>query len=165
MNIDQRYRQAAAAAVTYTDVDPKPRTLVIGHGRPAFERAKAALQTWVPQRSIGARVHPADAAVELGATVLLRLPLGITAPTRIVDVVDEPDRFGYAYGTLPGHPESGEERFEIRLHPDGAVTATIAVDASPATLLARLAGPVAMALQTAALRRYLYSLRKAAQCQ
>jgi hypothetical protein len=40
-------------------------------------------------------------------------PITAIAPCRIVAVVDEPLRFGFAYGTLPGHPESGEEAFII----------------------------------------------------
>ena len=39
-------------------------------------------------------------------------------PCRVVYVVDEPDRRGFAYGTLPGHPESGEELFLVRYDPD-----------------------------------------------
>jgi Domain of unknown function (DUF1990) len=38
------------------------------------------------------------------------------APCRVVCVVDEAgptSKFGFAYGTLPGHVESGEERFLI----------------------------------------------------
>ena len=38
----------------------------------------------------------------------------VTAPCRVVYVVDEPDRRGFAYGTLTGHPESGEELFTVR---------------------------------------------------
>jgi uncharacterized protein (UPF0548 family) len=34
--------------------------------------------------------------------------IGFKAPVRVVYVVDEPTRRGFAYGTLPGHPESGE---------------------------------------------------------
>lgn len=35
------------------------------------------------------------------------------APCQVVYVLDEPDRQGFAYGTLPGQPESGEEAFVI----------------------------------------------------
>ena len=37
---------------------------------------------------------------------------------RIVYVLDEPDRFGFAYGTLRQHAESGEERFTVEYHTD-----------------------------------------------
>ena len=43
--------------------------------------------------------------------VLVRMMGFLQAPCRVVYVIDEPDIRGFAYGTLPGHPESGEERF------------------------------------------------------
>jgi uncharacterized protein (UPF0548 family) len=53
---------------------------------------------------------------------VLILSLGVAAirlraPCRIVYVIDEPDRRGFAYGTLPGHPERGEEAFIISRRP------------------------------------------------
>ncbi len=59
--------------------------------------------------------HLRARAVE-GAELTVRAwigPVRMTAPTRVVYVVDEPDRRGFAYGTLPGHPESGEELFLV----------------------------------------------------
>ncbi|SIP67631.1 hypothetical protein BN9982_740001 [Mycobacterium tuberculosis] len=38
----------------------------------------------------------------------------LRAPCRVVYVIDEPDVRGFGYGTLPGHPVSGEERRERR---------------------------------------------------
>jgi uncharacterized protein (UPF0548 family) len=32
---------------------------------------------------------------------------------RVVAVADEPDRCGFAYGTLPGHAVCGEEAFVV----------------------------------------------------
>lgn len=40
-------------------------------------------------------------------TVILLLgvgPLRLVVPTRVVAVIDEPDQYAHAYGTLPGHP-------------------------------------------------------------
>ena len=52
----------------------------------------------------------------VGSEVMVGLgPL--RAPCRVVYVVDEPDRRGFAYGTLPGHPETGEELFAVRYDP------------------------------------------------
>ncbi|HEV8560641.1 MAG TPA: DUF1990 family protein [Actinophytocola sp.] len=44
------------------------------------------------------------------------------APGRVVHVVEEEHRRGFAYGTLPGHPECGEEAFLLERHADGTVT-------------------------------------------
>ena len=71
--------------------------------------------------------------VALGADVTFRF-FGQKIPCRVVDVVDEPDRRGFAYGTLPGHPETGEERFMAQRDPQtGEVTATICAFSNPAT--------------------------------
>ncbi|GAA4732513.1 hypothetical protein GCM10023350_14890 [Nocardioides endophyticus] len=46
-------------------------------------------------------------------------PLALRIPCRVVYVVDEPERAGFAYGTLPGHPETGEELFLLSRLGDG----------------------------------------------
>lgn len=73
----------------------------------------------------GAQGQPFIAA---GDTALLTVPfgpIGIRAPCRVIYVIDEPKRKGFAYGTLPGHPESGEEAFIVDQTDDGSVWLTI----------------------------------------
>lgn len=129
----------------------------VGSGHSAFVFARSALRSWAPQRSLGATIRPPDANQQLNETVVLLLgvgPLRLVVPTRVVVMIDEPDRYAYAYGTLPGHPERGEELFDIQRHPDDNVVLTIRVDATPAPAL-RPVGVIVRALQRAALRRYL----------
>lgn len=45
------------------------------------------------------------------------LAVTVVEPVEVVAVVDEPDRVGFSYRTLPGHPVSGEEAFIV--HRDG----------------------------------------------
>jgi uncharacterized protein (UPF0548 family) len=133
----------------------------IGNGDGAFIHARDALRAWAPQRKIGGAVHPPDTPIEEGAAALVVLRLGpieVTAPTRIVAVVDEPTRFGYAYGTLRGHPASGEESFLVELTADGVVRATIAIDAVSAIEPRRLITPVMRVMQAAIARRYITAL-------
>ena len=69
-------------------------------------------------------MFPPDTPPREGATVVVTLGTGlasIVAPCRIIAVVDETARFGFAYGTLPGHPEQGEESFIATLAEDGLV--------------------------------------------
>ncbi len=97
--------------------------------------------------------------VALGVDVTFRSLLQ-TIPCRVVDVVDEPDRRGFAYGTLPGHPETGEERFMAQRDPQtGEVTATICAFSNPATWVTRLGGPVARLVQRLMTQRYLKALQ------
>jgi uncharacterized protein (UPF0548 family) len=84
--------------------------------------------------------------------------LAIQAPVRVVYVVDEPQRRGFAYGTLPGHPESGEECFMVEQADDGDVVCRISAFSKPATWLTRLGGPVARLTQRWVTGRYLRAL-------
>lgn len=129
----------------------------IGTGQAAFEAAKVALEVWSPQRAVGASIHPPEVRPDLGETVVLRLGIGrvqLSVPNRIVAVVDEAHRYGYAYGTLPGHPECGEELFLIERMSDDRVVCTIRVDAKVADDVRMLAF-VIRPVQRVALRRYL----------
>lgn len=73
-------------------------------------------------------------------------------------VVDEARLRGFAYGTLPGHPESGEERFVLQQHRDGRIELTIAAFSRPASALAKLGGPVSRKAQDVMTARYLRAL-------
>lgn len=139
------------------------RALQVGHGDADWRRAQEALRLWKGHQHAGAVITPADASLDPGNTVLAGWrvgPLVLVAPCRIVYRTDTPDRFGFAYGTLPGHPEQGEEAFHVVRHDDGTITAEIVAFSRPADLTARLAGPVARLVQTAAMRRYLDGIRE-----
>jgi uncharacterized protein (UPF0548 family) len=58
------------------------------------------------------------------------------------------ERYGFAYGTLPGHAEKGEERFTIEWdRENGAVFYNVLAFSQPAHPLARLGAPFARRLQ------------------
>jgi len=135
---------------------------VIGHGPAALDQAAGALFTWQLQRRSGVRVQPSTESVLVGSVAVLTLGPGrlrVQAPVRALRVVDEPTRRGFAYGTLPGHPERGEEAFVLDLVPGGAVVLTITAFSRPASLPARLSGPVGRRAQWLVTRRYLRALR------
>jgi uncharacterized protein (UPF0548 family) len=122
--------------------------------------ARAALRAWAPHRGIHAAVEPADAPLVEGTTLLVVAPFGpfeLLAPDRIVAVIDEQDRFGFAYGTLAGHAEVGEELFLAELVATDRLRLTIRIHAGPGTRLARIASPLVSFFQRAAARRYLRS--------
>jgi uncharacterized protein (UPF0548 family) len=70
-------------------------------------------------------------------------------------VIDEPHRRGFAYGTLPGHPESEEEAFVLTRRDDGGTTFTITAFSRPVSIPAKLAGPLGRRVQDAVTHRYL----------
>jgi uncharacterized protein (UPF0548 family) len=128
----------------------------LGTGDETFERAVAGLQHWLPQRGSGFAVG-FDGLVEPGRTVAIAapLPIGFVIVTaRIIYVEAEADRYAWAYGTLPIHPEVGEERFAIVRH-DDAVHFEITAFSKVTDPLGRLVPPIARALQVRANRAYL----------
>jgi uncharacterized protein (UPF0548 family) len=135
------------------------RRAEVGRGEADLARAAEALLTWRMHSGAGLRVDASSPRVEEGAVVRCRLgPLRI--PCRVVWVLDEPARRGFAYGTLPGHPESGEESFVVALE-DDVVTLTVSAYSRPRSAPARLAGPVGLWGQRLMLRRYSDALRAA----
>lgn len=136
----------------------------IGEGAEDFRRASDVLLSWGMQRRAGMRVRASGPVVEPGAVAEMRLgvgPASITIPVRVLHVVDASHRQGFAYGTLPGHPVSGEESFMVELADDGTVHAAITSFSRPATLLHRAGGPAGRAAQAWMTRRYVRALRDA----
>ncbi len=91
-----------------------------------FEGATEDLLRWQVQRRAGLRVQSSTPRIERDTVVEMRLGVGPAAlriPCRVVSVVDEADRQAFAYGTLPGHPETGEEVFVLTRDPEGALDA------------------------------------------
>lgn len=130
-------------------------TAPIGRGRQRFEQAADAVLHWGMQRGAGVGVRADSDAAAVDAVVVVRLGF-LAAPCRVVYVVSEPDRRGFAYGTLPGHPESGEELFSVRYDPsDETVYAQLRAFSRPATWWIRAAGPIASLAQRAIAKRYL----------
>jgi hypothetical protein len=92
-----------------------------------------------------------------GDTANLVIPFGpmhIGSPVRIVYVVDTPNRKGFAYGTLPGHPESGEESWMLDRSDDGSIWLTIRAFSRPSTPAWWLVYPVLRIMQDIYTRRY-----------
>lgn len=85
-------------------------------------------------------------------------PVRIHEPVEIVRVVEEADRVGFAYGTLAGHPVSGEEAFVVERRADGSIWFTNRSISGPARGCWRVAFPLARLAQPIYQRRYLRAL-------
>lgn len=91
----------------------------LGNGEAVFDAAKAALERWQQFRLGWVDVWSPETALEVGQVVaIMGWAVGFwwLNSCRIVYTVNESGpltKFGFAYGTLPGHVESGEERFLI----------------------------------------------------
>lgn len=135
----------------------------VGTGRELFEQCAEVVLTWGVQRGAGLLVVPGGRVVE-GAEHRLALrfgPFRTWAPCKVVYVVDEPDRQGFAYGTVEGHPERGEESFVVSIDGDGLVRFEVTAFSRPARWFARLGGPATKAIQRYVTWRYLEAVHPA----
>ncbi|MDP3207567.1 MAG: DUF1990 domain-containing protein, partial [Rhodoglobus sp.] len=80
------------------------------------------------------------------------------APARVVYLIDEPKRKGFAYGTLPGHPEDGEEAFIVSQNADGSVWLTVRAFSRPSNRFWWAVYPALRVAQWYYTRRYLRAL-------
>jgi uncharacterized protein (UPF0548 family) len=134
----------------------------LGVGAPVWDRARAGIRDWAAHAAAGITIAPSGAPITEGTTVAVITsvgPLHVVAACRIVKVVDEPDRFGFAYGTLPAHPEEGEERFLVTRDAQGAVRFDVVVFSRAHDLLTRLGGPIPRRIQARATEHYLQGMR------
>jgi uncharacterized protein (UPF0548 family) len=130
------------------DVD---RTRIrLGAGRAVFDAAQAALRRWEQFHLGWVELCWPDTPIESGqaVAVLVRVcGLWSLNACRVVYVTREDRRFGYAYGTLPEHAESGEERFLVEWQGDDSVWYDIVAFSRPHQVFSRLGYPLIRKLQ------------------
>lgn len=123
---------------------------LLGSGTDVFDAAKSSLRRWRQYAFDWLEAWPDDTPLEKGkdiATVAHVLKLWSVNICRIVEVFDEPNRFGYSYGTLTEHAECGEERFLIELNETGEVWYDILAFSRPRQWMARLGYPMVRRVQ------------------
>jgi uncharacterized protein (UPF0548 family) len=126
----------------------------LGEGERVFHLAKAALRRWDHFRLGWVEAWSPETPIQPGEVVAVMgrvLGLWWLNACRIVYVVNEPGpicKFGFAYGTLPGHVESGEERFLIEWDQgDNSIWYDILAFSRPNHFLTRLGYPLVRRLQ------------------
>jgi uncharacterized protein (UPF0548 family) len=112
--------------------------------------ARSGELTFAPDGS--ALVRPGDSAL----LTWMLWPAKI--PARVVYVIDEPDRKGFAYGTLPGHPERGEESFVVERRTDESVWLTIRAFSRPSSWFFWAVYPALRVVQAIFTERYKRAL-------
>ena len=126
----------------------------LGEGEEAYERAKDALRSWRQFDLAWVGLRPGGAPIEVGTTVAVLArhfgfwSLNSACIIYIVEEVGAVERFGFAYGTLPGHAERGEERFLVEHdHETGLVSYDVFAFSRPSHPLAWPGFPFARVLQ------------------
>ncbi len=137
---------------------------MIGNGAGRFENAKTALRHWKMFDIPWVRLYWEDAPIEAGQVVAILINhLGFYSlnAARIVYVIDEQNRFGFAYGTLAEHAESGEERFLVEVDPEsGNVFYDIFAFSKPNHLLAKLGYPITRRFQKRFAQQSMTAMRR-----
>ena len=148
--LDFSYSAVGATATTPPAGYAVDRTRIkLGEGEAVFHSAKTALQRWEQFRLGWVEAWSPDTPIKTGEVVAVMgraIGLWWLNSARIVYVVDESgpiSKFGFAYGTLPGHVESGEERFLIEWNrADASVWYDILAFSRPNHFLTWLGFPV-----------------------
>jgi uncharacterized protein (UPF0548 family) len=121
----------------------------LGNGEAVFKRGIEGLKHW-RHFDLGWVTIVPRVAVEVGATVAVKAhTAGVwsLSASRVVYVIDEPRRSGFAYGTLPDHVERGEERFLIEWLEDDIIWYDILAFSRPRHPLVKLGFLYARMLQ------------------
>lgn len=127
--------------------------VLLGRGAAVFAAGGQALRNWKMFPAAWTRIVPNTTPIEEGQVVaMLAHVYGAwwLNACRIVYTLDENApvrRYGFAYGTLPGHVECGEERFSVEWLPDDTVWYDLRAFSKPRYWPVRLAKPLARGLQ------------------
>lgn len=119
----------------------------LGSGELAFASACSALENWQQFQLTWLTAWPTPTPIREGNVIVLAArSFGCwwLNACRIVDVVDEGwerKKIGFAYGTLPGHAGSGEERFIVEIDDEGIVWYDILAFSRPQGPLSHMGYP------------------------
>ena len=125
----------------------------LGRGEVTWRHAARAIRAWQMFSMPWVNLHWPSAPIQVGTVVAVSVRhLGFYSlnACRIVYVVDEEGptkRFGFAYGTLAEHAESGEERFTVEWDDQDSVWYDILAFSRPRQRLAKLGYPLSRSLQ------------------
>jgi uncharacterized protein (UPF0548 family) len=162
-------RDDATSAPTGVLADaPPPRGHVrleavaqVGTGHAVWARVAGALLRWDLHRAARMVIATDDDVARVGSTIVNAgpfAPVGVLAPCRVVEVVEEAARRGFVYATLPGHPLVGEEQFTVELADDRRAHFRVRSFSRPAGLAAACPAAARLA-QRVVNRRYLAAAR------
>lgn len=152
-SLDLSYRDVGATDADSPDLSGfniDHNRLKLGNGERCWEAAKQSIREWRMFDFAWVDIFSKSTPIETGQTIAVLIRhFGFYSlnAARIVYTIDEADRFGFAYGTLEDHGESGEERFMVERDEEGKVWYDLKAFSKPNQALARLGYPVVRMLQ------------------
>lgn len=140
-------------------------SIAIGEGDQVWQKAKEALQQWQHFPPSFTKIYqntPDTTKIAEGNVVVVMiyiLGLWWRNTAKIVYTFDEPNRFGFAYGTLQDHAEKGEEAFWISKDKDSNITYHIHAISKPKFWAAKLAYPLTRKYQRKFARESIQNMK------
>lgn len=137
-------------AIEVIGYDYDDNRVLLGEGDATFAAAKQAIRQWAMFEGQWACIHSDKTPIETGRVVAMTARvLGVwwLNVAKIVYTVDEPNAFGFAYGTLTHHVESGEELFQVEMDAEGKVWYRIKAFSRPRFWMVRLTYPFSRVFQ------------------
>jgi uncharacterized protein (UPF0548 family) len=138
-------QQATQQEVFPNGYDHDRNKCLLGKGEATFKKAKQAIDQWVMFPAPWTKIYPnTPAQLDEEVVVLFHL-FGVWwfNSSRIVYTIDEPNRYGFAYGTLTQHVEKGEEVFLVEKDEEGNVWYRLEAFSQPNRWYVKLAKPLA----------------------
>ncbi|MHA7248944.1 DUF1990 family protein [Arthrobacter tecti] len=136
-------------------------TVVVGHGDQAWQRAAEDVLLWRVKTRSGFTVD-SDVPVHPGQRLIVTarvLGLTVREPIEVASVIQEHDRSGFSYRTLPGHPVCGEEAFIVHRRGDEVLLTVRSLTRASAQQPWRALFPLLLTAQRMVRWRYLRALR------
>lgn len=172
--LDALVEEPGGKSTTYSDVGGTraglPRgyhhvrqVVDLGRGEAVFQRAVEGLRLWQAHARGGVHVHPHGIPPEEGLVVALAVrivPIYVTVACRVVYVTEHPQRFAFAYGTLPHHLIEGEEAFVVERDGTEAVRFSAVAFFRPRGRALRSVAPLVGLIDQRLVRCYLGGLQQ-----
>ena len=130
--------------------DKDKNQIFLGTGDDVWTAAKQAMTEWAMFPDGWARIYYQNPIFTEGDIVVMCarvFGLWWLNASRILYVLNDEDHFGFAYGTLPNHVESGEELFQVTRNNQGDVYYTIIAFSRPRFWAVRLTYPLSRFFQ------------------
>ncbi len=125
-----------------------------------FAYGRDAISSWAAQHALNLILEPTIPEFVEGEILVFALPMKpspfwTTGSCRIIRIVDEPSRYGFVYGTLPHHPEIGEEAFLVERNDTGRVWCSVTAFSRGGSIPMRMSGAMGRFVQRRASKIYL----------
>lgn len=132
----------------------------VGTGDDVWRRAVVDVLRWKVKTNSGFSVDTVD-PVSAGQRVIVTAGgygIKVFEPVEVVSVVNQPDRVGFSYATLPGHPVDGEEAFIVHRQGDEVLLTIRSLTRAASQQPWRTLYPGLLLIQRIVRWRYLRSL-------